>query len=115
MCRCFMCNIYYSITFLLQLLGCGKCWAIDGNWKLAFAHCMFPVHNSPVAIRLSLPNVCPEEPKPSKAFCARHCTIVEENGIPSKLKDFLAFSGVEGIMMLHTFVPQSLFHYHSIT
>ena len=26
--------------------GCGKCWKVDGNWKLIFLHCMFPVHIS---------------------------------------------------------------------
>lgn len=76
---------------------------------------MFPVHNSPVAIRLSLPNVCPEEPKPNKAFCARHCTIVEENGIPTKLKDFLAFSGVEGMMFIHIHLSVFVIYYHTYT
>ena len=91
------CNVQYiRIQRLFQYLGCGKCWAIDGNWKLAFAHCMFPVQKSPVAIKLSLPNVCPEEPKGKNAFCTQHCTIVEEKGIPTNLKDFLSFSGVEG-------------------
>ena len=22
-------------------IGCGKCWSMDGNWKLMFPHCMY--------------------------------------------------------------------------
>lgn len=40
-------NYYYStldITMIiLQNTGCGRCWSIDGNWKITFPHCMFPV------------------------------------------------------------------------
>lgn len=100
-------GILLLLTLLLQSLstfiGCGKCWAFDGNWKLTFAHCVFPVQNSAAAIKLSLPNVCPEEPKGNNAFCARHCTIVEGQGIPTKLKDFLAFSHVEGMICPATY------------
>ena len=75
---------------------------LDGNWKLAFSYCMFPIQNIPVAIKLSLPAVCPEEPKGKEAFCTRHCALVEQQGIPTRLKDFLAFSGIESKALLCT-------------
>ena len=86
------------LTLILNhnFTGCGKCWVLDGNWKLAFAHCMFPVQNVPVAIKLSLPNTCPREPKGNNAFCEEHCEVVRKLKIPTRLREFLAYSGVEG-------------------
>ena len=77
-------------------IGCGDCWVLDGNRKLAFAHCMFAVECTVEKLKLSYPNVCPEEPKGAMAFCAKHCLVAEERGIPTKLQDFLKFCGLEG-------------------
>ena len=77
-------------------IGCGDCWVLDGNWKLAFAHCMFAVECTVEKLKLLYPNVCPEEPKGAMAFCAKHCLVAEERGIPTTLQDFLKFCGLEG-------------------
>ena len=67
---------------------------LDGNWKLAFSHCMFAVESTVDNLKLSYPNVCPEEPQGVMAFCSKHCQVAEERGIPTKLKDFLKFCGL---------------------
>ena len=69
---------------------------VDGNCKLAFAHCMFAVECTVDKLKVSCPNVCPEEPKGVMTFCEEHCRVAEERGIPTKLKDFLKFCGLRG-------------------
>ena len=29
--------------FKFNIIGCDHCFSMDGNWKLCFTHCMFPV------------------------------------------------------------------------
>ncbi len=51
-------------------LGCGTCYSIDGNWKLCFPHCMFPVKAGlPGLPNLNFPDVCIEQLNPGLAFC----------------------------------------------
>ena len=78
------------------ILGCGKCWAIDGNWKLCFPHCMFPVvckvPNLPL---LKFPSVCTSQPKSKSAFCVAHYSKAEQLGYPTDVKGFLRFCGAQ--------------------
>ncbi len=50
--------------------GCEFCYSLDGNWKLIFPHCLFPVKATlPGLPTLNMPNVCTEQLKPKSAFC----------------------------------------------
>lgn len=72
--------------------GCGQCWTVDGNWKLTFPHCMFPVKNTVPNIHgLSFPDICPEELNGKKAFCSKHCAVAEEYGYPTDIRGFIKF------------------------
>ena len=79
----FSCGVHH------HAIGCGDCWVLDGNWKHAFAHFMFTVEYTVEKLKL-------EEPKDAMAFCAKHCLVAEERGIPTKLQDYLKFCGLEG-------------------
>lgn len=66
---------------------------MDGNWKLCYAHCMFPV---PVTIsgyegEINYPDVCPINPGYQSAFCQKHAKLVQNKGLPSKLRPFLDY------------------------
>ena len=66
-------------------LGCGFCWAVDGNWKLAFPICMFPVKTSvPGLAGVNYPDVCTSQPVGSRAFCAHHLHVAQERGYPTR-------------------------------
>ena len=53
--------------------GCGECWSIDGNWKLCFTHCIYPVEVNIPGIAVNFPDICSKEPINSKsAFCKEH-------------------------------------------
>uniref|UniRef100_A0A1X7UKL4 CxC5 like cysteine cluster associated with KDZ domain-containing protein n=1 Tax=Amphimedon queenslandica TaxID=400682 RepID=A0A1X7UKL4_AMPQE len=73
--------------------ACGSCWTIDGNWKLNFPHCMFPVHvSTPDFPALNIPDVCTSQPINSyTAFCENHCKIATDRGYPTGVTDFLKF------------------------
>ena len=78
-------------------VGCGRCWTLDGNWKLGFVHCMFPVVTKVIGVQwLNYPNVCTEEPLPNSAFCLKHSTLAKEQSIPTKLKDYVQFLNTKG-------------------
>lgn len=40
-----------------------------------------------------LPDVCTDTPLRGKAFCKDHCSVLEEKGIPTGLKEFLRYCG----------------------
>jgi hypothetical protein len=73
--------------------GCGKCWSIDGNWKINFPHCMYPVQVSVPALPLiNMPDVCINQPLNSEiAFCCHHMEIAKTKGYPTKVRDFVKF------------------------
>ena len=74
--------------------GCGHCWSFDGNWKLGFTHCMYPIKTTVKGMpRLNFPDVCTDEPVFGQAFCKHHCTTAESKGIPTDLKKYLQFLG----------------------
>lgn len=65
---------------------------MDGNWKLTFPHCMFPV-------KAGLPglpalNMCIEQLLPRSAFCAHHYEVATSKGYPTTIRGFLKFCGV---------------------
>ena len=75
------------------LSECGQLWAIDGNWKLHYPICMFDVQKSTDCFshNLNYVKTCPNGPEPGKAFCSEHVDIMEKNGIPVALKEYLSF------------------------
>ena len=75
--------------------GCGKCWSMDGNWKLMFPHCMYPVETIvPGLPGLNYPDVCQNQPLTSKhAFCKHHHAIASEMKIPTDVKGFIQYCG----------------------
>lgn len=78
--------------YIPLFLGCGQCWSFDGNWKLGFTHCMYPVTTKLEGFQqLKYPDVCTDEPKYGKAFCEHHCAVAAKNSIPCDLKEYLKF------------------------
>ena len=70
-------------------LGCGSCWSFDGNWKLGFTHCMYPVKTTVQGLpKLHYPEVCTEEPLYTMAFCKHHCDTARSKGIPTDLAKY---------------------------
>ena len=67
---------------------------MDGNWKLSFPHCMFPVSSSlPLLCTTNYPGVCPNQPEGKSAFCSDHLSIASERGYPTTIKDFAKYCG----------------------
>ena len=73
-------------------------WLLGVPWQLEACLCPLYVRSGCTVekLKLSYPNVCPEEVKGAIAFCAKHCLVAEKRGIPTKLQDFLKFCGLEG-------------------
>ncbi len=72
----------------------GLAWAIDGNWKLTFPVCTFPVRATQPGMRgLNAPDVCPEQPCGNAAFCTEHLVLAQQRGYPSTIKEFLRYCG----------------------
>lgn len=83
------------IVHLFILIGCGCCYSIDGNWKLTFPHCMFPVTaRLPGIPSLNFPDVCTEQLMPKSAFCPNHTEMAAAKGYPTNIKEFLKYCGV---------------------
>lgn len=80
------CDLYYS-------LGCGRCWTVDGNWKLNFPHCMYPVRSMLESMpSLNVPDVCSNQPVNSEtAFCFYHCELAKRSEYPTTVRQFLNF------------------------
>ena len=62
------------MVFNNVLKGCGLLYVVDSNWKLCYAHCMFPVHVEILGYEgeINHPDVCPRNPEYQSAFCDRH-------------------------------------------
>ena len=79
-------------------IGCEWNYAIDGNWKICFPHCMFPVHTAlPGVPGLNLPNVCPEQPHGRTVFCPSHLELAKERGYKTDLRGFVAQCGASSV------------------
>ena len=67
---------------------------MDGNWKLCFTHCMFPVTAGVMGLpTLNIPNVCPRQLKSGSAFCDHHYRVAQELNYPTDIRGFLSFCG----------------------
>lgn len=75
--------------------GCGQCWTMDGNWKLMFPHCMYPVKVTiPGLPGLTHPDICENQPGSSKeAFCKKHLDLAKEKDVPTDVKGFIQYCG----------------------
>lgn len=77
------------------VIGCGSCYSVDGNWKLTFPHCMFPVcAGIPGLPTLNFPDVCTEQLMPKSAFCIQHTKVAEARGYPTSIREFLKHCGI---------------------
>ena len=75
--------------------GCERCYSLDGNWKITFPHCMFPViAGVPGISALNIPNVNPNQLKAGTAFCVRHLEVATSLKYPTDIRAFLKFCGV---------------------
>ena len=83
---------------------CGTLFSIDGNWKLNYPICMYqaPKDVSGFDRKLNYISSCSNGPLPGKAFCLHHCAVVEKEGIPTGLREFLQFCGIshKGVYMV---------------
>lgn len=99
--------MYNMVNVLYIYIGCGTLFSIDGNWKLCYPVCMYSVPKTVSGFKgkLSYVDTCPNAPLMGKAFCAHHCTMAEEQGKPTGLRQFLKFCGVrkQGDIDLHKF------------
>ena len=68
---------------------------MDGNWKLTFPHCMFPIQTIvPGLSGVNYPDVCQNQPMTSKhAFCKVHYEVAIEKKIPTDIKGFVQYCG----------------------
>lgn len=98
--------------------GCGKLYVLYGNWKLCYAHCMFPV---PVTIvgyekEINYPKICPRSPEYHSAFCDKHLLVVKSKGIPTDLKKFLQYcrNQNQGNLVYTVYLSRNLLHIFGI-
>ena len=92
-------------------VGCGHCWAMDGNWKLSFPHCMFPLTSHiPNLPALHFSNVCPRQLKPKSAFGIDHYSKAQSQGYPTDVKGFLTFCGATNTACKHSSLNILLAH-----
>ena len=88
-------HVASRLTITQLPLGCGACFSLDGNWKLTFPHCMYPVKTQLLELpKLNFPDVCTEQLSPGLAFCEQHSQLAAVKGYPTKIRDFLKFCGV---------------------
>ena len=80
----------------MHIIGCGQLWSIDGNWKIKYPVCMYPVPKDTAAFKgnLRYMDTCPNSPIYGKAFCEEHCTAASAQGIPTDLKSYLSYKGI---------------------
>ena len=87
-------DMYIRLVCASYCTGCGLVWAVDGNWKLTFPVCMFPVKATHLGIHgLHVPNVCPEQPSGNTPFCKEHLIVAQQRGYPCNVKEFLIYCG----------------------
>ena len=93
-------SIIIYFTTLIQwfsIAGCGKCYTVDGNWKLTFPHCMFPVKSKLQLAGINFADVCPSEPCGMQAFCEQHKSLAENRGYPTSVSGFSKYCRNQGI------------------
>jgi len=68
---------------------------MDGNWKLTFPHCMYPLETIvPELPGVNYPDVCQCQPMTSKhAFCSVHHEVVVQKKIPTDICGFINYCG----------------------
>ena len=68
------------LNYVFTCTGCGQCWTMDGNWKITFPHCMYPVEFTiPGLPGISYPDVCQGQPLSTKqAFCRLHQDLAQQ-------------------------------------
>ena len=95
---------YALIWWICRYTGCGTLFSTDGNWKLNYPICMYqaPKDVSGFDGKLNYISSCSNGPLPGKAFCLHHCAVVEKEGIPTGLREFLQFCGIshKGVYMV---------------
>ena len=96
---CFNIFQYYMyVSVLFNLVGCGRLYVADGNWKLRYPHCMWKV---PVTVSgfgdVNYPEICPLSPVRGHAFCQHHGELARSAGYPSELREFLKYCGCQGV------------------
>ena len=75
-------------------IGCGRLFAIDGNWKLCYPICMYDVPKEVSGFdgELQYVSSCPNQPAFEMAFCDEHCKVASAQGIPCGLREFRKYS-----------------------
>ena len=85
-------------NLLLQCIftGRGRIWSIDGNWKIRYPVCMYPVPKNTAAFEGNprYVDTCPNSPAYGKAFCEDHCLVASAQSIPVDLRGFLSYKGI---------------------
>ena len=68
-------NAAEYLIILYLFIGCGKLFAVDGNWKLCYPICMYrvPKEMSGFDGALQYVDSCPNEPATGMAFCGELC------------------------------------------
>ena len=102
------CFIFSSLLIIFNIIGCGKCYTVDGNWKLTFPHCMFPVKSRIIIPGLNFANVCPSQPLGNKAFCKLHIPLAESAGYPCNVKEFVKYCGANSEFIIIIIIYKSL-------
>ena len=76
--------------------GCENVVTADGLWKLSYPICMWDNKITALQdVQEFVPNVCVESPDHGKAFCQKHCKVIEQLGHPSGLRDFIQSCGAD--------------------
>ena len=93
---------YALILWICHYTGCGTLFSTDGNWKLNYHMYQAPKDVSGFDGKLNYISSCSNGPLPGKAFCLHHCAVVEKEGIPTGLREFLQFCGIshKGVYMV---------------
>ena len=69
----------------------------DGNWKLAYNHCMYNLPQKHIHLNVDYPPCCTRQPLPGSAFCEEHSNTVSQLGFKTSLRGFLKDCGISGI------------------
>jgi len=86
----------WLVNLLTFAVGCGLAWAVDGNWKLTFPVCMFPIRDTQPGMHgLNAPNVCPDQPSGNAILCKEHLALAQQRGYPITVKAFLCYCGAQ--------------------
>ena len=58
---------------------------------------MWYLPNKNIDFDLDIPPVCTSQPKQGSAFCDDHASVAEDLKVPSSLRLFLKYCGVQGM------------------